>query len=201
MNDESLVPILVSIIGLIGSILGPLVLVQNAINEIRAERENLERKLAEERKNLREQFKQERENLSLQLESERKITQLEAHRELIDVLYQKRLESYPKAIAITQEIGKAYENKKSPAEIIEINQDAYTKLHAWNRDEGYLLMSSKTYGSFLALIGTLRKNPETKDGFSEKQLENIWYARNKFRPLLREDLGHLFVAEEEFEGS
>jgi hypothetical protein len=120
------------------------------------------------------------------IKSEFKILRLQ-HRQLFnEKLIDLRLDVYPEAFDATQNIGKI--SNYSANEILEITKAARTKLTEWASRKAGLLLSDKSLDAFYELKDALSKNPEKKNTYSHKQLENIWLARNKFRGSLRDDI-------------
>lgn len=115
-------------------------------------------------------------------------------RDFTDKLYALRLEIYPEAFEITQEIGK--KAIFSDQEIIDISSEARHKLKDWGSKKAALVLSERSLEAFYELKDLLSKNPGDGTKYTDIQIKNIWLARNKFRGSLRNDVGLLYGEED-----
>ncbi|MBV6402512.1 MAG: hypothetical protein CNIPEHKO_02824 [Anaerolineales bacterium] len=125
----------------------------------------------------------------MRLEREKLERQLE--RQLTERLYNLRLASYPEAFRITEPLGK----KSGLADVRSISN----RLRNWKAAEVSLVLSYRARQAFYDLQEVLKKNPETKSGFSDVQIQKIWHLRNRFRGELRRDLGLMFEEDDDNE--
>jgi hypothetical protein len=112
----------------------------------------------------------------------------------LEILLQKRLETYPELLKITQEIGKGKKNKFTEDEIVKITKNAYDELKKWQIENhgGYFAFSKSTIVSYGKLKEVLSKNPGNGSSYTNQQLVNIWSSRNDFRGCLVEDVGEFY---------
>lgn len=103
-------------------------------------------------------------------------------------LLEERLKYYPELFAITQEIGK---QSYSAEENFKIIPEAKEKFLAWrNIGTGYLLLTQNSLPPFNELKEALKKDPgDGKKWYTDKQLDNIFRARNALRWALKDDIG------------
>ena len=101
-------------------------------------------------------------------------------------LYNMRLDSYQQAFCITEELGK--KRGKSDLEIKEHIQKILSEITSWKKGIPNLILSDKALTSYYKLYDNLKVNSAFSDKYSDKQIENIWNARNQFRKELRNDI-------------
>jgi hypothetical protein len=110
-----------------------------------------------------------------------------------DRLYNMRLDSYPPAFDITDQI----KNRPKPEGIIpkeKLDQIRYD-LISWKKGAVNIAISSDSLSAYYNLTKALNMGYELKDQFSEVQIKKIFDARNEFRKNLRADLGYLYTEE------
>ncbi len=125
----------------------------------------------------------------VKIRAELKALKLNQKHAFTEKLYILRLDAYPEVFNIIQDIGKRgdYSNE----DIISITEEVTKKLLLWQRTKAGLLLSKQSLDAYYQLKQKLLKKPADKNGYSDTQLKNIWYARNSFRGCLRNDVGLL----------
>lgn len=115
------------------------------------------------------------------------------NRNLTNRLYDLRLEIYPKAFEITDNIykdkGGNYNNERL--------KNSLNELIEWKKGKLNLIISSEALESYYQLRNNLMKNPANNNNYSPEQIEKITNSNNNFRKQLRRDLGFLFKEEKE----
>ncbi len=115
------------------------------------------------------------------------------NRNLTGKLYDLRLEYYPKAFDITDNIIKEKGNKYD----LEKLKIAKEELIKWKCGVVNIIISVECRDSYFILRDLLMKNPAEQDAYSQKQIENIEEAKRNFRKELRRDFGFLYREEKE----
>ncbi|MCT4117751.1 hypothetical protein HZP48_00630 [Elizabethkingia anophelis] len=108
-------------------------------------------------------------------------------------LYDLRLDVYPKAFEITdnlyKEKGGNYDSEKINIILNELNE--------WKKGKVNLIISTEALNSFYVLREALMKKPGNNDKYSAEQIDKITNSKNNFRKQLRRDLGFLFKEEKD----
>jgi hypothetical protein len=115
------------------------------------------------------------------------------NRNLTTKLYDLRLEIYPKAFEITDNIYK----EKGGNYNSEIIKNSLNELIEWKKGKINLIISSEALESYYLLRNNLMKNPANNTNYSPEQVDKITNSNNIFRKQLRRDLGFLFKEEKE----
>jgi len=115
------------------------------------------------------------------------------NRNLTTKLYDLRLEIYPKAFEITDNI---YKDKGGNFDTIRL-KNVLNELIEWKKGKLNLIISSEALESYYQLRNNLMKNPANNNNYSPDQIEKITNSNNNFRKQLRRDLGFLFKEEKE----
>jgi len=115
------------------------------------------------------------------------------NRDLTNKLYELRLEHYPKAYDITDNIIKEKGNNYDVQTIKNVAAD----IIAWKKGVVNIIISVECRDSFFALRDTLMKNPAEKGQFSQEQVSKIHNANKSFRKELRRDFGFMYREEKE----
>lgn len=115
------------------------------------------------------------------------------NRNLTTKLYDLRLEIYPKAFEITDNI---YKDKGGNFDTERL-KNVLNELIEWKKGKLNLIISSEALESYYHLRNNLMKNPANNNNFSPEQIEKITNSNNNFRKQLRRDLGFLFKEEKE----
>ncbi len=115
------------------------------------------------------------------------------NRNLTTKLYDLRLEIYPKAFEITDNI---YKDKGGNFDTERL-KNALNELIEWKKGKLNLIISSEALESYYQLRNNLMKNPASNNNYSPEQIEKITNSNNNFRKQLRRDLGFLFKEEKE----
>ena len=110
-------------------------------------------------------------------------------------LYEKRMELYPAAFRTAGRIRKL----KMPQGItpLEYQKIACDELSIWGEGEAGLFMSDELFNAYWEFRKALANNPGNSEFYSDKQVEKLWRARQRFRQSLRADLGNLYTGENE----
>ena len=115
------------------------------------------------------------------------------NRNLTTKLYYLRLEIYPKAFEITDNI---YKDKGGNFDTERL-KNTLNELIEWKKGKLNLIISSESLESYYQLRNNLMKNPANNNNYSAEQIEKITNSNNNFRKQLRRDLGFLFKEEKE----
>ena len=122
-------------------------------------------------------------------ELERKI-----QNQFTDKLYSLRLEHYPHAFILTEQI----QHRPKPQQIVERTEleSIANKLYIWKTGIVSLIISKHALEKFFALRDALSLGYGENDRFTNEQVERIMKARNDFRRSLRQDIGFLYEEDE-----
>lgn len=115
------------------------------------------------------------------------------NRDLTSKLYDLRLEHYPLAFEITDNIYKERGGLLAPSKM----QKACDELINWKSGIVNLIISVESRDFFFKLRDGLMKNPAEGNKYSEAQIENIINLTRVFRKQLRRDLGFLYREEKQ----
>lgn len=115
------------------------------------------------------------------------------NRNLTTKLYDLRLEIYPKAFEITDNI---YKDKGGNFDTERL-KNTLNELIEWKKGKLNLIISSEALESYYQLRNNLMKHPANNNNYSAEQIEKITNSNNNFRKQLRRDLGFLFKEEKE----
>jgi hypothetical protein len=132
------------------------------------------------------------------IRAERDAMERELQRKLTDRLYDLRLQHYPGAFVITDQLGKHHSApvEQRPA----FYADLVQQLRQWKKGEPSFLMSDKSLQAYRQLLEALKANPALGNRYNEQQMDRIWRKRVAFRDALRDDVGLLFVEENNDDG-
>lgn len=123
---------------------------------------------------------------------EMKRVEIELKRRLTEKLYDKRLEAYPCAFEITENLRGEYLFSGDISE--DYLSETRQRLIEWNRVNG-IFLSDETIKSYMALRSSL--SMPKKDASTEEYIKSIWLSKNAFRSALRKDLNLLYLEERE----
>lgn len=112
-------------------------------------------------------------------------------RALTTKLLDLRLEYYPKAFEITDNIYKEKGGNYHPDKL----KTALSELIDWRKGVVNLIISSDALKSFYTLRDCLMRSPALSGSYSIEQIEKIGFANKDFRKQLKRDLGFLFREE------
>jgi hypothetical protein len=126
------------------------------------------------------------------IRSEREKLERELQRNMTSRLYEVRLESYPKAMEITEGLRKEHLEKQDKNLSQEYIRDILNQLDAWHATKAGFIISRKSLCNLYALREALQQKPEFDDKYSPEQIKRIWNAKNEFRATLRADIQLLF---------
>lgn len=112
-----------------------------------------------------------------------------------DKLYSLRLEYYPQAFTITEQI----QHRPKPQKIIKDTelQKIADELYSWKTGLVSLIISKSSLEKFFALRNALNMGYGENNRFTDSQVERIMKTRNEFRKSLREDIGFLYEEDEQ----
>jgi hypothetical protein len=98
-------------------------------------------------------------------------------------LRNKRMETYPELIKITQELGKSKTSYQD-------HKNAREEIIKWTTADhgGFLTLSKKTLDYFNQLKELLKKNAGDGKQYSKEQLKNIFNTRNSLRGSMMDDI-------------
>jgi len=112
-------------------------------------------------------------------------------RNLTTKLLDLRLEHYPKAFEITDNIFKEKGGIYDPVKI----KNALEELIEWKKGVINLIISNEAMTSFYILRDSMMKSPAQNGIYSNEQVEKISAGNKDFRKQLKRDLGFLFREE------
>ena len=115
------------------------------------------------------------------------------NRNLTSKLYDLRLDNYPNAFDITDNIFKEKGGNYNSEQISKVLRE----LIEWKKGVVNLIISVESRDSYFELRDTLMKNPAENGSFSNEQIMKIENASKDFRKQLRRDLGFMFREEKE----
>lgn len=109
----------------------------------------------------------------------------------LEKLYELRLEKYPEAFSITENLGK--QRDRSDEEVKSIIENSIEMLVNWRKDQVSLILSERSLSAYYELYDALKAKPAFQNKFSDEQIKKIWKFRNNFRTCLRHDVGNVDV--------
>ena len=115
------------------------------------------------------------------------------NRALTTKLYDLRLEHYPKALELIEEIYRKKGGVIDPGAV----RKSCEELISWKRGIINLIISNEAHESYYKLRDTLMKNPAQSNEYASEQVEKIILATKEFRRQLRRDVGFLFREEKD----
>lgn len=125
------------------------------------------------------------------LRFQQQMLEINNDRALTNKLYDLRLEHYPEAFNITDDIIKT---KGNNYDLIKI-QTAKTNLVSWKKGVVNIIISVECRDSYFVLRNALMKNPAENNLYSHNQVEKIYEANKNFRKQLRRDMGFMYREE------
>ena len=125
------------------------------------------------------------------IKAEKEILKKELAAKFTEKIYDIRIQHYPLAFEITEILGKTKSLRTGNLDI-EAVLDNLTK---WKAGAPSFIMSNASLEAYWDLKRVLNKNPQNGIIYSDKQMQNIWKARNEFRKSLRKDIGLLLDVE------
>ena len=132
----------------------------------------------------------------LQIKHAREKLEHEMTQKYSGLVYENRIKLYPQAYSITSHLIQAKKPQLLPPykEMKNIND----QLNAWAGEAG-LFMSRDGRKAYWELRAAINKNPSSGEFYSEQQAKKIWRARNCFRRELRNDVGNLYMQDDNYE--
>jgi hypothetical protein len=125
-----------------------------------------------------------------QLQDERRRHERDLQRRLTEKLYDRRLDTYPKAISITAPLmGNVLFSQPVTAAHLAPVADG---LIAWTQTDAGFLLSDASRKAYYTLRECLRQPPESGPVYSEPELRRLWNAKNAFRRALRDDMRFIY---------
>lgn len=112
--------------------------------------------------------------------------QLDVINRYTSVLYEKRLEVYPKVFEITDKIGKVhrYPEVATQEYINSVNQD----LRDWKSGIVNLIISEKALNAYYDLLDSFKAKPAKGCTYNGQQMQRMYEKRTAFHNELRRDL-------------
>lgn len=115
------------------------------------------------------------------------------NRNLTSKLYDLRLEHYPRAFEITEQIKKSKGGNLDPTLIFGVLEE----LQQWKTGAVSMILSGNCMHAYHKFRDALARRPATGDKYSMEQIDKIWKLRSEFRRNLRFDIGLLHIGEQE----
>lgn len=115
------------------------------------------------------------------------------NRNLTTKLYDLRLDNYPRAFDITDNIFKEKGGNYNVAQL----EKSLNELIYWKKGIVNLIISVESRDSYFELREVLMKNPAENGTYSIVQINKIQNATKNFRKQLRRDLGFMYREERE----
>lgn len=128
------------------------------------------------------------------LTNEKQMHEREMRRRMTEKLYDLRLEAYPKAFEITDQLRKDYIFAAGLDQ--EYLKQVSQELNEWYRSKAGFIISAKSIKAWYEIRNALNAKPKENGNFSESQRKKIWQAKNHFRGALRNDVNILYLEEE-----
>ena len=114
-----------------------------------------------------------------------------SNRTLTTKLYDLRLEHYPKALELIEEVYRKKGGNFDPSTV----RKTCEELINWKKGIINLIISNEAHKSYYTLRDAMMKNPAQVNQYSPEQVEKITSAIKEFRQQLRRDVGFLFREE------
>lgn len=151
--------------------------------------------LRSQREQQRQELNAQREILERELQSQKEHLERELQRKFTEKLYDLRLDMYPQAFEITDQLRGEYIFKDDLSQ--EALKDILTKIQDWNKTKAGFLLSKSSLNTFYELRKALGLHPESNGKYSERQRKQIWQCKNRFRGALKADVNLLYAEEKE----
>ena len=133
------------------------------------------------------------------LKAEREKLETELQRQMTAKLYDLRLESYPRAIEITERLRKSRMALQGP----DISEDYFRsilqEIDEWNSTKAGFLLSENALQELYGLRAALRVEPAADGLYSSEQIAQMHLAKGRFRRALRADVQLLYAEESQEE--
>ena len=129
------------------------------------------------------------------IRAEREKLERELQRSMTTRLYDVRLEVYPQAIEITEQIRRSRMFEQGDNLTEEYFKDVLTRLDAWHATKAGFIISRRSLERLYALRKALREKPEANGRYSSEQIEGIFVAKGAFRASLWQDIQFLYEEE------
>ncbi|MCL7931351.1 hypothetical protein [Halomonas llamarensis] len=127
-------------------------------------------------------------------ETDKERQERELERKLTERLYEKRIEAYPKAFSITQNLLSSIKENDG------LKQEELTKVyHAiseWASNDASFILSLRSLNAYYRLREAILVEPDEDGKYTREQREHIWKAKNKLRGSLRDDVHLLFLEDQ-----
>ena len=120
--------------------------------------------------------------------------EIELARRLTEKLYDKRLDVYPVAFEITDDLRGKYLFRSNVSKSRESLEEIKINLVEWHKKNG-LILSEETIEAYKHLRWNLENVIESTDNLTEERLKPIWEGKMAFRRAMRKDLNLLYVEE------
>jgi hypothetical protein len=109
-------------------------------------------------------------------------------------LYDKRLDVYPIAFEITDDLRGKYLFRSNTSNFGETLKEIRNRLVEWHRKNG-LILSEETIEAYKHLRWNLENVSESNDELTEERLKPIWEGKISFRRAMRNDINLLYSEE------
>lgn len=120
----------------------------------------------------------------------------ELQRTMTAKLYDRRMDAYPKAWAITDGLRESQLLKHDAGNSSDYLPGILERLDEWASTDGAMILSQDSLEAVQELREALRAEPESEHGYSESQLDRVWEAKGTIRRELRRDVELLFREED-----
>jgi hypothetical protein len=120
--------------------------------------------------------------------------EIELARRLTEKLYDKRLDVYPIAFEITDDLRGKYLFRSNTSNSREALKEIKNRLVEWHRKNG-LILSEETIEAYKHLRWNLENVVESSDELTEEKLKPVWEGKISFRRAMRKDLNLLYAEE------
>jgi hypothetical protein len=125
--------------------------------------------------------------------TERLKLERELQRTMTSKLYEKRMESYPRAWEISDALRRSRMRSGNAQRDPEYFARVLAELDEWTATAGAMILSKEAVDASIEMRLALREPPATPDGYSEQQMERIWLSKRHLRQELRRDVDLLFT--------
>ena len=129
------------------------------------------------------------------LRQEWRIREREMSRKFTEKLYDLRLQTYPKAFEITDQLRSEFVFSSELTE--ELLLQVRNELTNWHKAKSGFLMSEHCLEAYYEIRTALAASPERQGSYSKNQRRRLWKAKNRFRGCLKADLDLLYKEEQE----
>lgn len=126
------------------------------------------------------------------IKAEREKLERELQRTMTVKLYDVRIEAYPHAMQITEQLRKSSLAKQGENLTEDYFKEVLSQLDAWHATKAAFIISRNSLYKLYALRKILREKPASNSHYSAEQLDRVGEAKGEFRSALRADIQLLF---------